>query len=136
MPYKAISHFNWQGSFTNLPINEQVNLFNSALMNIFSSFTSNKRVTFNYQDPPWSGEKIKAKIELKNRGYKEYIKNGRLEVLYYLLQNLTSEISFYILKCKNDYFIRLGRNLVDTSRSLKSEWGTLSALWNVKNVRM
>ena len=47
---------------------------------------------------------------------------------------MTSEISFYILKCKNDYFIRLGRSLVDTSRPLKSEWGTLRALWNVKNV--
>ena len=27
---KAIGQFNWQGSFTNLPINEQVNLFNST----------------------------------------------------------------------------------------------------------
>ena len=31
---KAISQSNWQGSFTSLPINEQVNLFNSTLMNI------------------------------------------------------------------------------------------------------
>ena len=29
---KAISQFNWQGSFTNLPINKQVNLFNSTLI--------------------------------------------------------------------------------------------------------
>ena len=35
---KAISQFNWQGSFTNLPINEQVSIFNSTLMNIFSNF--------------------------------------------------------------------------------------------------
>ena len=34
---KPISQFNWQGSFTNLPINEQLNLFNSTLMNIFSN---------------------------------------------------------------------------------------------------
>ena len=32
---KAISQLNWQRSFTNLTINEQVNLFNSTLMNIF-----------------------------------------------------------------------------------------------------
>ena len=61
------------------------------LMNIFSSFIPNRAVTFNVQDPPWFGEKIKAKIELKNRVYKEYIKNGRPEDFYYLLQNLTSE---------------------------------------------
>ena len=57
---KAISQFNWQGSFTNLPINEQVNLFNSTLMNIFSNFIPNKIVTFNDQDPPWFGEKLKS----------------------------------------------------------------------------
>ena len=76
---KAISQFNWQGSFTNLPINEQVNLFNSTLMNIFSNFIPNKTVTFNDQDPPWFVEKTKAKIELNNRVYKQYVKNGRPE---------------------------------------------------------
>ena len=125
---------NWQGSFTNLPINEQVNLFNSTLMNIFSNFIRNKIVTFNDQDPPWFGEKIKAKIELKNRVYKEYIKNGRPEDFNYLLQNLTSEISSYISKCKNDYFMRLGKKLGDPSRSIKTYWATLRTLWNGKKV--
>ena len=131
---KAISQFNWQGSFTSLPINEQVNLFNSTLMNIFSNFIPNKTVTFNDQDPPWFGEKIKAKIELKNRVYKQYVKNGRPEDLYYLLQSLTSEISSYISKCKNDYFIRLGKKLGDPSRSIKTYWATLRTLWNGKKV--
>ena len=35
---KAISQFNWQGSFTNLLINEQVNFFKSILTNIFFEF--------------------------------------------------------------------------------------------------
>ena len=75
---KVISQFNWQGSFTNLPINEQVNLFNSTLTSIFRNIIRNKIVTFNDQDPPWFGEKIKAKIKLKNRVYKEYIMTRRL----------------------------------------------------------
>ena len=91
-------------------------------------------MTFNDQDPPWFGEKIKAKIELKNRVYKECIKNGRPVDLYYLLQNLTSEISSYISKCKNDYFIRLGKKLCDPSRSIKTYWATLRTLWNGKKV--
>ena len=103
-------------------------------MNIFSSFIPNKTVTFNDQDPPWFGEKIKAKIELKNRAYKQYVKNGRPEDLYYLLQSLTSEISSYISKCKNDYFIRLGKKLGDHSRSIKTYWATLKTLWNGKKV--
>ena len=76
---KANSQFNWHGSFTNLPINEQVNLFNSTLMNIFSNFIPNKIVMYYDQDPPWFDEKIKAKFELKNRVYKEHIKNVRPE---------------------------------------------------------
>ena len=129
---KAISQFNWQGSFTSLPINEQVNLSNSTLMNIFSNFIPNMIVTFNDQDPPWFGEKIKAKIELKSRVYKKYIENGQPEALYYLQQNLTREISFYISKCKNDFFIRLGKKLGDPSRSIKSYWATVRTLWNGK----
>ena len=97
-------------------------------MNIFSNFIPNKIVTFNDQDPPWFGEKIKAKIELKNRVYKEYVKNGRPEDLYYLLQSLTSEISSYISKCKNDYFIRLAKKLGDPSTSISSYLATLRTL--------
>ena len=73
-------------------------------MNIFSNFIPNKIIIFNDQNPPWFGKKKKAKIELKNKVYKEYIKNYRPEDLYYLLQNLKIEISSYISKCKNDYF--------------------------------
>ena len=61
---KTISQFNWQGSFTNLLINEQVNLFNSTLMIFFPNFIPNKIVTFNDQDTSWFGKKTKAKIEL------------------------------------------------------------------------
>ena len=42
---KAISQFNW--SFTNLGVNEQVNFFNSTLMNIFSNFIPNAKVSCN-----------------------------------------------------------------------------------------
>ena len=97
-------------------------------------FYPNKIVTFNDQVLPWFGEKIKAKIEMKNRVYKEYIKNGRPEELYYLLHNLTREISSYISKCKNDYFIRLGKKLGDPSRFIKTCWETLRTLWNGKRV--
>ena len=92
-------------------------------MNIFSNFY-----------PPWFGKKIKAKFELKNRVYKECIKNSRPEALYYLLQTLTSEISSYIPKCKNDCFVRLGKKLRDTSRCMKSYWASVRTLWNVKKV--
>ena len=103
-------------------------------MNVFSKVIPNKIVTFNDQDPSSLGEKIKAKIKLKNRVYKEYIKSGRPENFYYLLQSLTSEISSHISKCKSDYFIRLGIKLGDPSRSIKKYWATLRTLQNEKKV--
>ena len=72
---------NWQGSFANLSVNEQVNPFNSNLMNIFSNFIPNKIGTFNDQGSLWFDEKTKVKIEMKNRVHKEYIKDGRPEAL-------------------------------------------------------
>ena len=89
-------------------------------MNIFSNFIPHKIVA--------------AKTELKNRVYNEYIKNGQPEDLFYLLQNLTSKISSYISKCRNDYFIRFGKKLGDPSRSIKTHWAALRTLLNEKKV--
>ena len=61
------------------------------------------------------------------------MKNGRSEVLYYLLQNLTSEIA-YVSNYKYDYFVRLGKKLRDPPRSIKTYWGTLRSLLDGKKV--
>ena len=47
---------------------------------------------------------------------------------------MTSEISSYISKYKNDYFIRLGKKLGDPSRSIKTYCATLRSLWNGKKL--
>ena len=82
-------------------------------------------VIFNDQDQPWFGEKIKVKIELKNRFYKEYIKNGRPEAVYYLIQNLTSEILLIYQNAKIITLYVLEKKLGDSSRSIKSYCATL-----------
>ena len=99
-------------------------------MNIFSNFILSKVAKFNDQDLPWFGEITNA----KNRLHEEHFTNGRSEGLYYLLQNLTSEISSYSSKSKNDCPTRLGRKLDDRSTSIKSYWATLKPLRNGKKV--
>ena len=76
-------------------------------MNIFYNFIQNTIVKCNDQDPLWIGGKTKAKIKMENWVYKEYIKNDHPEVLFYLRQNLVSEIPSYVSEFKNDYFVRL-----------------------------
>ena len=79
-------------------------------------------------------QKDKSLSRTENRVYKEYNKNGKPEALYYLDQNLTSEISSYISKCKNDYFICLGKELSNPSKSLNTDCVTLKTLWIEKNI--
>ena len=45
-------------------------------------------VPCNDQNPPYFGQKVKAKIKMENRVYKEYMKNGGHAVTFCLLQNL------------------------------------------------
>ena len=47
---------------------------------------------------------------------------------------MTSQISSYISKCKNDYFISLKNKFGDPSGSIKTYWATLRTLWNGKKV--
>ena len=47
---------------------------------------------------------------------------------------MTSEISSYISKCKNDYFTRLGKKLGDPFRSINRYWNTQKTLWNEEKV--
>ena len=43
-------------------VHQQVNMFNKTIIDIFSNFIPNKRVTFDDKDPPWMTEKEKEKI--------------------------------------------------------------------------
>ena len=42
-------------------VHEQVSVFKTTLMNIFSSYIPSKYITFDTKDPSWPREKIKKK---------------------------------------------------------------------------
>lgn len=44
-------------------VHQHVNIFNKAIINIFSNFIPNKFVTFDDKDLPWMTEKLKEEIE-------------------------------------------------------------------------
>ena len=99
-------------------------------MDIFGNFIPNTIVKCSGQDPPWLVEITKAKTELENWVYKECIKNDRPESLFYLQQNLTSEILIYVSKCKDDYFFPFWKKVGDSFKSIKSYCTTVKTLWN------
>ena len=48
---RTIETFNWEKLFENKNVNEQLYLFNKAMLNIFHNFISNKNIICNDKDP-------------------------------------------------------------------------------------
>ena len=62
---RAISLFDWHGALSPLDVNEQVELFNETLLNIFRNFIPNKIIKQSSKDPPWISKEIKTSLRKK-----------------------------------------------------------------------
>ena len=56
----------------NLNINDQVELFNNTLLNIFRNFIPHETIKCSSKDPPWMSKEIISALRPKNRVYKKY----------------------------------------------------------------
>ena len=73
---RAVSLFDWHGALSSLDVNEQVDLFNETLLNIFRNFIPNKTIKHNSKDPPWVSQEIKTSLRKKARLYKKFRRDG------------------------------------------------------------
>ena len=62
---RAINEFNWQRAFLNTNVNEKVDILNSTILNILSTFIPHEFVVRDDKDPPWFNKKISALIQGK-----------------------------------------------------------------------
>ena len=76
---RAISNFNWEHVFSPLDPNEQVELLNNTLLNIFRNFIPHKIMKSNNKYAPWISNEFKTSLRKKARMYRKYIKNGSKE---------------------------------------------------------
>ena len=90
---KSLESVNWKTLFNSKTVNKQVSILNETIINIFSNFVPNIRVTFDDSDPPWMNDYIKNKIKWKHQIYKTYQKNGHKGSDYFKLQEATSVVS-------------------------------------------
>ena len=56
---KAVLNFDWEKAFGNLSVEKKVSLLNKTLLNILRNYIPNKKIIFNYCQPPWMNDKIK-----------------------------------------------------------------------------
>ena len=74
--------------------------------------------------------KLKSKIELKNRVFKECMKNDGSEAPFHLPGSFTTEIYSDFSKSKNNNFARLEKELGNSSWFVNPCWSTVKILWN------
>ena len=67
-------------------LDSQVVTLNETILNVFRNYVPNKYITIDDKDPVWMNQKIKSKMETKNKLYQQYIQNGRIESNLPLLQ--------------------------------------------------
>ena len=67
---KAINQFPWAMPFTNIDVNEKVNLFNKTIKNIIRNYIPHEAITCDDKDRLWINNDIKELIHDKNQAYK------------------------------------------------------------------
>ena len=77
---KITEIFAWQEQLDNMTYpNEQVELLNEVLLDIYSNFIPNKVATIRPRQAPWITQAIKNFLRRKTRAYKSFVRNGRPE---------------------------------------------------------
>ena len=127
---KSIDNFDWKKAFLNLNTNDQVELFNYTLLNIFRNFIPHDTIKCNSKDPPWMNENIKSALRKKNRIYRKYISGGRKPNDEIKLRETTDFISNLIETSRSSYFKNLSMRLNDPATSSKSYWSILKRFLN------
>ena len=89
---RSIEIFDWSYLFSGKNVNEQVELFNKTLLNIFHNFIPNKIILCDDKDSPWMNGDIKNLIKRKNWLFQCQRKSGNLD--YASLNSITQDISF------------------------------------------
>ena len=97
---RAISNFDWEHPFSPLDPNEQVELLNLTLLNIFRNFIPHKLMKSNSKYAPWISNEIKTGLRKKARLYKKYISNGSKEEDFNNLKTFSTYCSDLISSSK------------------------------------
>ena len=59
----AISNFNWSKAFENLSVDGKVKHLTKTLLNIFQNYIPNKKIKYDYRQPPWINANIKSPLK-------------------------------------------------------------------------
>ena len=122
---RAIKEFNWERAFSNISVNEKVDIFNRTILNILSNFIPHEIIVCDDKDPPWFNNRIKTLIQEKNATYKIYRHSKDNLDLIYHLQFLQERLSTSIESSKERYYASIANRLNNTKKNTKTCWSLL-----------
>ena len=79
--------------FTNVNVNEKVNLFSKTIKNIIRNYIPHETATCDDRDLPWVYSDIKELIPKKNQAYKSYRQNKKKNMLSVLTFSIKVKFS-------------------------------------------
>ena len=114
---KAIENFDWNNLFSGQDIHDQVNLFNTTILNIFRSFIPNKVILCDDKEPPWVNEEVRLLIKQKSLMFRTQRKNIDFDIG--ILNKLSEDLTNAIMNSKLAYYRRIASVLNDPNSDLK-----------------
>ena len=114
----------------NLGINEQVDVLNTTLFNIFRIFFPHEIIKCSSKDPPWINKHIKGALRRKNRLYRKFISGGQKMEDKSILTEATDMVSNLISTSRELYFKSMGQKLNDPVTNPKANWSILKRFLN------
>ena len=131
---KEIDQFPWAMRFTNIDVNEKLNLFNKSIKDIIRNYIPHETITCGDRDPPWINKDIKELIHEKNQAYKSYRQNKYNIFSVHQFELLQSKLNSLIEKSKSNYYARLSKKISYPMTSSKSYWSILKTFLNNKKI--
>ena len=131
---KSNIHFNWNKAFENLSIDAKVELLNETLLNIFRNYIPNKKIKYDYRQPPWMNDNIKRKLKQRTKLIKYFYKNGQMKCGYDKILEKSAECSAEMFETKKNYILNMTSKLADSHAAPKTYWTLLNRLLYNKKI--
>ena len=117
---QSVSGIDWDFMFQGKTVNQKVNILNECLLNVFHNFFPNKRIKFNYKDPPWMTETVKSKLRECSNLVKRYYKNGKKNTDLEKVLTKSNECTEFILAAEEKYINELSKKLSNPETAPKT----------------
>ena len=129
---KAIENFDWNKLFSGQYIHDQVNLFNTTILNIFRNFIPNKVILCDDKEPAWVNEEVRLLIKQKKLMFRIQRKNSDFDIG--ILNKLSEDLTNAITNLKLAYYRRIASKLNDSNSAPKTYWSILKSFVNGKKI--